>query len=136
EAVTLFVGANPARPKPLATYEATPPFPLHRLGIQQVVLNLLDNAADAAASTGGNVRLLVGPTPDGGAQLVVEDDGPGIPEEVRGRMFEPLFTTKAHGTGLGLSIVRRIVEEHQASIRCDSTLGKGTRMTVTFPPIE
>ncbi|HWG92521.1 MAG TPA: PAS domain S-box protein [Candidatus Thermoplasmatota archaeon] len=133
EGLRLFETAHPGRVPLTKDLATTPTLPLQRLGVQQVVLNLIENAADAVRPQGGSVRVSTRATPDGGAQLVVEDDGPGIPEEVRGRMFEPLFTTKAHGTGLGLSIVRRIVEEHGGTIMCDSTLGKGTRFTVTFP---
>ena len=57
-------------------------------------------------------RLGATPRPDGGARLRVADDGPGIPRELRGRIFEPGFTTKTSGWGIGLSLARRIVEEN------------------------
>ena len=60
-------------------------------------------------------------------------DGVGMTPEVRARIFEPLFSTKPQGTGLGLSIVRRIVEEHGATIEVESARGQGTTFTVRFP---
>lgn len=103
----------------------------NRGALQQLTLNLLQNAADATTA-GGRIRVT---TRDEGAFVVLEvsDEGTGIPDEVRVRMFEPLFTTKPTGTGLGLSIVRRIVDEHQARIHCESALGKGTTFRVEFP---
>lgn len=104
---------------------------LDSLHVQQVVLNLLENAADATLA-GGAIRVEVRPT-DEGAELCVEDEGQGIPEDVQGRMFEAFYTTKQDGTGLGLSIVRRVVDEHGGRIVCASLPGKGTRFCLTFP---
>jgi signal transduction histidine kinase len=104
--------------------------------VQQVVLNLLQNAVDAARGSAGEVALRTAPCGEhaGCALVVVEDSGPGIPPEVQARMFEPLFTTKPDGTGLGLAIVRRIVEEHRGRIEVASEPGRGTRFAVHFPP--
>jgi signal transduction histidine kinase len=102
-----------------------------RVELQQVVLNLLQNAADAAGEGGRiAVRVLGG---EGVARIVVEDDGPGVPDAIRGRIFEPFFTTKPHGTGLGLSVVRRIVETHGARIAVGSREPRGTRFEVAIP---
>ncbi|HEX2022905.1 MAG TPA: ATP-binding protein, partial [Candidatus Thermoplasmatota archaeon] len=100
-------------------------------GVQQIVLNLLQNAADATPP-GGVVRVA---TRDEGDAVVLEvaDEGDGIPKEIQERMFEPLFTTKTEGTGLGLSIVKRIVDEHGATISCESQVGKGAIFRVRFP---
>jgi PAS domain S-box-containing protein len=100
--------------------------------VQQVLLNLVANALDA---TGGDAALVRVSTRarEGSVELVVEDDGVGMTEETRARLFQPLFTTKPDGTGLGLSIVKRIVDDHKATIACESSLGKGTRFIVTFP---
>ena len=70
-----------------------------------------------------------------GAELIVEDDGPGVPEAARERVFDPYFTTKAEGTGLGLAIVKKIVVEHNGSIavRTSERLG-GAEFVVTLPP--
>lgn len=100
--------------------------------LQQIVINLVTNAWDATAGTTGGVRVRTG-NREGCAELVVEDDGRGMPEEVQRRLFEPLFTTKPNGTGLGLSIVKRIAEEHGATIAFATAPGKGTRFVLTFP---
>jgi len=65
----------------------------------------------------------------------VSDTGSGIPSEHLARIYDPFFTTKAigRGTGLGLSISYGIVRDHQGSIQCDSTIGQGTRFTLTLP---
>ena len=65
----------------------------------------------------------------------VEDNGPGIPEEVRGRIFEPFFTTKGvgEGTGIGLALSHRIVHSHKGEIRLDAGFRGGTRFRVTLP---
>ena len=103
----------------------------NRGALQQLVLNLLQNAAEATPP-GGIIRLA---TMDTGSQVVLEvtDTGQGIPKSVQERMFEPLFTTKPAGTGLGLSIVKRIVDEHHAVIRCESEPGHGATFRVLFP---
>lgn len=100
----------------------------------QVVINLVDNAVDATGGK-GRVRVATGGDADARAWLLVEDDGPGIDDETKRRMFDPLFTTKPHGTGLGLAIVQRIAEEHGASIDVDSAPGKGTRIRLSFPAV-
>ena len=71
---------------------------------------------------------------DGEVVVAVEDDGPGIPDDVQARMFEPFFTTKAvgAGTGLGLDIARRIVEAHRGTLGVISEPGR-TRFTVRLP---
>ncbi|HSO32684.1 MAG TPA: HAMP domain-containing sensor histidine kinase [Labilithrix sp.] len=79
----------------------------------QVITNLLVNAIDACTHAGRGTVVTIGVSPrEGGLLVVVEDDGPGVPEAIRERMFEPLFTTKGKrgGTGLGLAISRDIVE--------------------------
>lgn len=98
--------------------------------VQQVVLNLLENAYEAAGPR-GKVRLQTRGA-RGGAEIVVIDTGPGIPKDVQERIFDEFFTTKPHGTGLGLSIVRRIVQEHGGSIRVESEPGL-TRFVVFIP---
>jgi signal transduction histidine kinase len=107
-----------------------------RLG--QVVLNLIQNAIHALTASGraGTVRVSVAAAP-GGVELVVADDGPGIPDHVLPRIFEPFFTTKRHGegTGLGLSVTGEIVSRHGGTIDVD-TSPAGTRFRVTLPAAE
>lgn len=101
--------------------------------IEQVLMNLIWNAVDAMPD-GGYIDLRLGAR-NGGAELVVCDQGPGIPEECRERVFEPFYTTKPRGcgTGLGLSICRRIIEAHQGSIEIRGGRGGGTDVALYLP---
>ena len=100
---------------------------------RQVLLNLIQNAADAMEHRGGGtVRVSAERTGDAW-RLLIEDDGPGIPPDVVGRVFEPLFTTKVKGTGLGLAIVAGIVHRHHGTIEVDSVVGRGTRFIIQWP---
>jgi signal transduction histidine kinase len=131
EAVRLFEMVGDRKVTIETDVGATPVVELDRTQLQQVVLNLLDNAS-AASAAGGVVR--VGVTAEGGsAVLRVRDQGVGMPEEVRRRVFEPFFTTKSDGTGLGLAIVRRIVEGHGGTVSCESAVGEGTLFEVRLP---
>jgi PAS domain S-box-containing protein len=112
------------------------PVPLVRISgrrLQQVMLNLLVNAAHAVGHD-GTVRLT---TRSNGnwVELLVEDDGCGMPPEVLERVFDPFFTTKRvdEGTGLGLAICYQIVRDHGGDISLDSTPGAGTRARVRLP---
>ena len=85
--------------------------------IQQVLVNLFMNAAQAMPQ-GGRIAVAAEALPSSAAACIrVHDDGPGIPAEIRPRIFEALFTTKAKGSGLGLALCRRIVEAHGGSIQ-------------------
>ncbi len=105
--------------------------------LTHVVTNLVLNAVHASPD-GGFVHVRVEPARAGGAALVVEDEGPGVPEADRDRVFEPFFTTKApgDGTGLGLSIVRRIVSDHGGRITIHTAPGGGAAFQVALPPRE
>jgi PAS domain S-box-containing protein len=101
--------------------------------LQQVFLNLFLNARDAMPKGGW---LSVATRVDGGSGVAeVADTGSGIPSEHLSRIYDPFFTTKTmgQGTGLGLSITYGIVHEHNGTIRCDSTVGQGTRFVVSVP---
>lgn len=97
--------------------------------IKQVAINLVRNAIEAL-SRGGEVVVESGLV-DGHAQVVVRDDGPGLPEGLD--VFQLFVTTKAEGTGLGLSIAQQIVLEHGGEISAASKPGRGTTITVTLP---
>jgi len=102
--------------------------------IKQVVLNLVTNGLESVDSA-GTVRVSVG-RDDDRAQLIVEDDGCGMTDEVRRNLFEPFFTRRriGQGTGLGLSITYRIVEEHQGQIEAQSDgVDRGSRFVVSLP---
>ncbi|HUR68312.1 MAG TPA: ATP-binding protein [Candidatus Thermoplasmatota archaeon] len=133
EAVDLYTTANRSVRNVVVQLEATPVVSYSPMAVQQIVLNLVSNAADAIDPAKGTIRVRT-ETREGQAALVVQDDGEGIPLDVVPHMYEPLFTTKTHGTGLGLSIVRRMVEQHGATIDCKTSRAHGTSFTVTFPP--
>jgi len=101
--------------------------------LRQVVLNIVLNAAEAM-SGGGVLRLSTTFDREAGTtRIAIQDSGPGIPEAIRARIFEPFYTTKRTGTGLGLAIAYGIVEEHKGTIQVDSAPGRGTTMTVVLP---
>jgi two-component system NtrC family sensor kinase len=104
--------------------------------LQQVFLNLLNNACDAMPG-GGTIQVSTANIDDEGGNFVVvsvADNGIGIPLEKQNRIFEPFFTTKdlRRGTGLGLSIAAKIIRQHDGTIELASSPGNGTRFTVRF----
>jgi signal transduction histidine kinase len=99
--------------------------------LQDVFLNLFLNAAQAMKGE-GTIRVAVRVGADV-AQVDIEDNGPGIPPDVRDRLFEPFFTTRHRGTGLGLPIVKRDVEAHGGEIAISHPEEGGTRVTVSLP---
>jgi nitrogen fixation/metabolism regulation signal transduction histidine kinase len=109
-----------------------PPVLADRDQILQVLLNLVRNALEAMAGTGGTLTL--GARRDGDAvALTVSDTGPGVAAEDMPRLFEPYFTTKPGGTGLGLAIARRIAEEHGGTLVGESLPGRGATFTLRLP---
>ncbi len=103
--------------------------------VNQVLLNLLMNAIQAVEA-GGTITLRTRSLPASGEiQYEVADDGPGIPDAIRGRIFDPFFTTKpvGVGTGLGLWITYNIVDQHRGRIDLETGPGRGTTFTVTLP---
>lgn len=111
--------------------------------LNQVLANLVINARDAspdgepitirAASGAADSGL-----PDVGRCLVLSvcDHGPGIPQNIRHRIFEPLFTTKRKGTGLGLAVVYQVIRSHGGVIRVRSEVGEGTEMRIVMPLVD
>lgn len=99
--------------------------------VRRLLINLLDNAFEAVGE-GGRVAVRI-ERPSGRVRLLVEDDGPGLSEEVRSRLFEPYFSTKTGGTGLGLAICRRIAHDLGATIALEDRPGGGTRVVVDVP---
>ncbi|MGH7229232.1 MAG: ATP-binding protein [Nitrospiraceae bacterium] len=115
---------------------------LDRQQIKQVLLNLLLNAMDAMAETGGHLTVrthrLLKPSGDEWVQIEVTDSGSGISEANLEHIFDPFYTTKhesgeREGTGLGLTIVHQIVQEHRGSIQVESVVGSGTTFFVNLP---
>jgi PAS domain S-box-containing protein len=112
--------------------------------IQQVVLNLLFNAADATQRQGGTIRVVTEncPPKNGEKQrhviIRIIDSGIGIPKEHLKRVFDPFFTTKpaGSGVGLGLSLCQRIIMANGGTIRLESQVGKGTSVIIALPVME
>jgi signal transduction histidine kinase len=107
-----------------------------RVQLQQVILNLFMNAAEAMLSIPERERLVCvrsGKHDGGGAVIAVEDSGPGVEPEDAKRIFEAFFTTKAEGMGMGLSICRSIVESHGGRITVAKAVPQGTVFQVTLP---
>ena len=99
--------------------------------IRQVLLNLLKNAREAVGA-GGHVRLEAAAR-DAGVVVRVADDGPGMSEEDRARVFDLFYTTKQHGSGLGLPLSQQIVVAHGGVIRCESAPGRGAMFEISLP---
>jgi signal transduction histidine kinase/CheY-like chemotaxis protein len=107
--------------------------------IQQVILNLLNNAEQAMGESGRGGRIHVSTRAAGDRlELRVSDTGPGIPPEIQDRIFEPFFTTKKEGkgTGLGLSLCYGIVQEHGGTIAIENGPEKGATFLVRLPVLE
>jgi signal transduction histidine kinase len=104
--------------------------------IDQVFMNLISNAAQAvgARDSGGTIRIVARKQADE-VEIIVADDGPGIPADVIPKIFDPFFTTKdvGEGSGLGLSIVHGIVDRHGGRIMVESKVGEGTTFRIVFP---
>lgn len=119
--------------------EIAPEIGLFRLDpthIRHVLINLVNNAAEALESTGTiAVRATLFPGRHG-LIIAVEDDGPGIPEEAQSQVFEPFYTTKFTGTGLGLAVVRSLVSRHGGRIELKSEIGQGATFFVFLPEDE
>jgi signal transduction histidine kinase len=99
---------------------------------RQIVLNLVINALDAVKS-GGRIDVSIGQDRDKGLTLRVADDGPGLPAELGGRIFEPFVTSKETGLGLGLSICKRIAEAHGGTIAGSTRPEGGAEFVVRIP---
>lgn len=153
--VCRLVGLNPAKntrlindPDPSELWISSYPYAL-----QQVCLNLIVNAVDAIGDRGGFVRVETSPltlkvarttregrtmAPGKYAAIRIIDNGPGIPDAVRHKIFDPFFSTKGRNdrNGLGLAMVRQIIEETNGDLNFESALGVGTRFEIIIPIVE
>jgi two-component system sensor histidine kinase AtoS len=99
--------------------------------LRQIMLNLMQNAEQALRGP-GKIDISISSDAER-VSLRVADNGPGIPEEDRQRIFEPFYSTKANGSGLGLALVRRFVTEADGAITCESNSPKGTIFRIELP---
>jgi signal transduction histidine kinase len=107
-----------------------------RVQLQQVIMNLAMNGADAMSSVSDRPReLQVGSkvNDEGSIEVTIRDSGTGIEEAIRHRIFDPLFTTKSAGMGMGLSICRRIIEAHGGRLWASPGMPHGTEFRFTIP---
>ncbi len=100
--------------------------------VQQIVMNLVSNAAEAIGEASGCIVVTTAPDAGGCPYLEVSDNGCGMDAETKSRIFDPFFTTKFTGRGLGLAAVSGIVRGHKASIQVESAPGEGSKFRVTF----
>ena len=113
-----------------------PALTLDRIQIQQVLLNLLRNGIEALSAKPRDARKIFVRTAYDGARLLrveIEDNGPGVPQELIARIFDPFCTTKETGTGLGLAISRTIVEAHHGKLSCRAAPEGGALFVLELP---
>lgn len=108
-----------------------PPFAFDPGQIRQVLINLFKNALEAMPS--GGTLTVTARVSDGALIVQISDTGVGIPPEQLPNLFTPFFTTKQGGTGLGLTICRGLITQHQGGISVDSTVSRGTTVTINLP---
>jgi two-component system NtrC family sensor kinase len=118
--------------------DSVPPVPLDCEGIHQVLLNLVSNAIDAAPRASGVVNVRSGyDSLERRVFVSVSDNGPGVPPDMRQKIFDPFFSTKGHGgTGLGLAVCRKIVHEHLGTIELLDSPGRGSEFVVRLPTAD
>jgi two-component system, LuxR family, sensor kinase FixL len=104
-----------------------------KVQIQQVLLNLLRNAAEAVAEQEDRQISLVAEAREDSVHISVIDNGPGLPKEVQAKLFQPFVSTKRNGMGVGLSICHTIIGAHDGSIRAEPNSGGGTIFRITLP---
>jgi signal transduction histidine kinase len=114
-------------------YEAAlPGLLVQRAHLSVVLVNLLHNARDALNGR-GHISVRARRRGSHSVEIVIDDNGPGIPPDKLDKIFEPYFTSKDKGTGLGLAIVKHNVELYGGAVGVESELGKGARFVISFP---
>ena len=102
--------------------------------LNRVLLNIIDNACQAMVDNKGDKRLtLMSAVIDGHCRITVKDNGPGMTAKIRGKIFEPLYSTKAYGVGLGMAIVKQIMEQLGGYITVESEPGQGAEISLWLP---
>lgn len=114
--------------------DAAPSVRADQRGIYRVLLNLIMNAVDAVPRSGGRIRVSAKTAESGALVLEVADNGPGVPDEIARRIFDPFFSTKgSQGTGLGLAVTQKIVAEHGGQIGVTGAPEGGALFRVVLP---
>ncbi len=115
-----------------------PPVMGHSGQLQQVIVNLIQNAIDAMDSVDSDRRVLQVTTEhnDGAISITIEDSGPGIDPKKSDKIFDAFFTTKVHGTGLGLAICRMIIERHDGKLSVSSADPHGAIFRIKLPQVK
>ena len=102
--------------------------------IEQVILNLIQNAGRALKEAKGKKKIAVSSyAHDNSISIAISDSGPGVSKELQDKIFDPFFTTSPDGSGIGLSIAQRIVTDHNGSISVEESQLGGAHFTVTLP---
>ena len=103
--------------------------------LKQVFINLLKNAMEAMAD-GGKIKIRIRVNAGQNAEIIIQDEGEGVPEELLPKLGEPFFTSKESGTGLGLMVSQRIIQAHKGTMEIDSIQGEGTTVTILMPALN
>ena len=110
------------------------PVRIDTMMLKRGIDNLRTNAIQALVNAGKAGKIRISCQRNGAfAEIVVDDNGPGIPADVRERVFDPYYTTKVEGTGLGLPIVKKIVLEHDGEIMCEASASGGALFRIRLP---
>jgi signal transduction histidine kinase len=104
--------------------------------VKQAILNVMINGMQAMAANGGTMRISAHANVNNEAQIEIADEGSGIPEKIREKIFNLYFTTKSGGSGIGLPMTYRVVQLHNGSMDFESVEGKGTTFRLRFPLSE
>ncbi len=121
--ITISANFSPELPKVLC----------HAGHIKEILLNVIKNAQEALEKSAIKNIIITSSYEDGNVEMIIEDSGPGISDELRGKIFSPLHTTKRHGTGLGLNICRKLIGQYGGSMEIASGPSKGTRVLLKIP---
>jgi signal transduction histidine kinase len=134
--VVVFVMGSAERPHTDVDVASVPAEPMEcdEVLLGQAVSNLVSNALESSGRRSAvQVRAMVEEAPEPMVRLEVTDDGHGVAEENRDKLFSPFFTTRATGTGLGLTLVKRIAEAHGGSVAFEQPEGGGARFVLRVP---
>ncbi|MFH1416438.1 MAG: ATP-binding protein [Elusimicrobiota bacterium] len=113
--------------------ESLPDYLLDREEMRQIITNVVNNAWQSCDKEECRVSIRIFQDSNGNLNIGISDNGIGIADENKDRIFEPFYTTKDGGTGLGLAAVKKLVKRHNGSVALDSTVGEGTDFIISIP---